>query len=1119
MTATASTADTIVLVLSEAAYLGNAQFAITVNGVQVGGIQTVDAVQAYGQTQSFTVQGNFGTGPQVIGVKFLNPATGGTVATTRSLYLDSVSLDGTAIVADATVTATTTETITAASPPPATNTLTVNVAESAYLGNAQFIVLVDGVQVGGTFTATALEASGQSQNVTLTGDFGPGPHSVSVELVNYASGSTSGAARDLTVNSVTYDGVTTAVGAELASDTSTKPVTVADAATVTAGAVQPTDTLVLYMAEDAYEGNAQFTVSVDGVQVGGVMTATASHGAGAQQAFTLYGNWGAEPNAVTVTFLNDFSNSGGDRNLYVDAITYDGVAQAGDSATLFSDGSKTFSVQADTLVLYLAEDAYQGDAQFTVSINGQQVGGVMTVTAQRGLGQQEAFTFDGNYGTGPQSVVVTFLNDFSNSGGDRNLYVDSIVYNGITQAGQTAPLFSDGSKTFTVDTDTLVLNLAEDAYQGDAEFTVAVNGTQVGGIMTATAIRSLGQQQAFTFDGNWGAGPVKVTVTFLNDFSNSGGDRNLYVDSIAYDGTVQAGESAPLFSDGSANFTVQTATTSSSTTTTTGSDTLIIDVAEDAYQGDAEFTVAVNGTLIGGVMTATALRSQGQEQAFTLTGNWGAGPVNVTVTYLNDFSNSGGDRNLFVDSISYDGSVQSGASASLFSDGSANFTVQAASAPVTAPATDTLTIYVSEDAYLGNAEFSVTVDGKQVGGIQTATASNADGDSQGITLTGAFGSGAHTVVVTFLNDASGPTGDRNLYVSGIDYNGSYTGVNAALFSTGSASTTVVGATPAPSKLPLLSPAGTFKYVGVDLSGLEFGTGIYPGVLNTNYVEPTHAEIDYYASQGMNVIRLPFDWERLQPVMNGPLNQQYLSLIDDVVSYAGSKGITVDLDLNNFGLYYGNEVGSAAVPNSAFANVWSQLAGHFASTSNVMFGLMNEPHEQTASQWLTSANDAIAAIRAAGATTQEILVPGTDWTGGESWESSGNASVMSGIVDPDMNFAYEIHQYLDADSSGTSTSVVSPEIGVDRLTEVTQWAQTNGVKLFLAEFGATSAAASLTANQNMLAYMAQNTNVWQGAVEWGGGPWWGSYGFATDPVNGVTTPQITMLKQFIDTQAH
>jgi endoglucanase len=1104
---TTSTADTLVLVLSEAAYLGDAEFTITVDGVQVGGIQTVTAVEAYGQTQAFTVQGNFGPGPHTVGVTFVNPASGGTAATTRSLYLDSVSLDGTAVAADATVTAKTTETITAASPPAATNTLTVNVSENAYKGDAQFVVLVDGVQVGGTQTATALESAGQSQNITLSGDFGSGPHKVSIKFLNYASGG-----RDLYVNSVTYDGSTTAVGTELKSDTSTKAVTVSDAATVTQGAVVPSDSLTLYMAEDYYLGNAQFTVSVNGQQVGGVMSATALHNAGAQSPFTFYGNWGAGPVSVTVNYLNDTSSSTGDRNLYVDSISYDGVSQPGQSAALDSNGSKTFDVQANTLVLYMSEDYYAGNAEFTVAINGQQVGGVMTATALHQQGQEEAFAFDGNYGTGPQSVVVTFLNDANNGGsGDRNLYVDSIAYNGVLQAGQNAPLFSNGSATFTVQTDTLTLQMSEDAYDGDAEFTVSINGQQVGGVMTATALHQQGQEEAFTFNGAYGAGPLAVVVTFLNDSNNGGsGDRNLYVDSMSYDGTVQLGQSAPLFSNGSADFTVQKA---SAPVTTTGSDTLVLDMSEDAFNGDAEFTVAINGQYVGGVMTATALHDLGQEEPFTFNGNYGAGPLSVVVTFLNDANNGGsGDRNLYVDSVTYDGTLQVGESAPLFSDGSATFSVQGTTTPVPPPPTDTLTIYVSEDAYMGDAQFSVTVDGTQVGGIQTATASHANGDEQGITLTGAFGAGPHTVVVTFLNDANGPTGDRNLYVDGIEYNTSYTGVNAALFSTGDASTTVVGGTPAPSSLPLLSPAGTFQYVGVDLSGLEFGNNVFPGVLNYDYVEPTHAEIDYYASEGMNVIRLPFDWERVQPVMNGPLDQNYLSLMDDVVSYAASKGITVDLALGSYGEYYGQPIGGTAVPDSAFANVWSQLATHYASAPNVMFGLMGEPAQQTPTQWLAAANDAIGAIRAAGA-TQEILVPGTDYDGGESWESSGNAAVMGGIVDPGMNFAYEIHQYLDANSSGQSMSVVSPEIGVDRLTEVTDWAQTIGAKLFLAEFGATSDPASLTANQNMLSYMAQNTNVWQAAVEWGGGPWWGSYGFATDPVNGVTTPQVSMLKTY------
>ena len=60
--------------------------------------------------------------------------------------------------------------------------------------------------------------------------------------------------------------------------------------------------------------------------------------------------------------------------------------------------------------------------------------------------------------------------------------------------------------------------------------------------------------------------------------------------------------------------------------------------------------------------------------------------------------------------------------------------------------------------------------------------------------------------------------------------------------------------------------------------------------------------------------------------------------------------------------------------------------------------MNEPHDQSASAWLGSANAAIAAIRNAGA-MQEILVPGSYWDGAGSWTTTDNATVIgTGVQD-------------------------------------------------------------------------------------------------------------------------
>jgi endoglucanase len=212
-------------------------------------------------------------------------------------------------------------------------------------------------------------------------------------------------------------------------------------------------------------------------------------------------------------------------------------------------------------------------------------------------------------------------------------------------------------------------------------------------------------------------------------------------------------------------------------------------------------------------------------------------------------------------------------------------------------------------------------------------------------------------------------------------------------------------------------------LGVNLAGAEFGSNV-PGTFGTDYTYPTHAEIDYYASKGMSVIRLPFLWERIQHTQNGSLDSVELGRLDDVVNYTTGKGLKIEIEPHNYGYGFGALIGSTQTPNSAFADVWGKLALHFKSNPDVIFGLMNEPHDQSASAWLGSANAAIAAIRNAGA-SQEILVPGSYWDGAWTWTSTDNAAVIgTGVQDAGHNFAFEVHQYLDADGSGTHSGVVS-----------------------------------------------------------------------------------------------
>lgn len=58
-------------------------------------------------------------------------------------------------------------------------------------------------------------------------------------------------------------------------------------------------------------------------------------------------------------------------------------------------------------------------------------------------------------------------------------------------------------------------------------------------------------------------------------------------------------------------------------------------------------------------------------------------------------------------------------------------------------------------------------------------------------------------------------------------------------------------------------------------------------------------MDYYISKNMNVFRVPFLWERLQPTLLGDFDTTYASSLDGVVSYATGKGAWVLLDVHKY----------------------------------------------------------------------------------------------------------------------------------------------------------------------------------------------------------------------------
>ena len=306
-----------------------------------------------------------------------------------------------------------------------------------------------------------------------------------------------------------------------------------------------------------------------------------------------------------------------------------------------------------------------------------------------------------------------------------------------------------------------------------------------------------------------------------------------------------------------------------------------------------------------------------------------------------------------------------------------------------------------------------------------------------------------------------------------------------------------------------------RYTGVNLSGAEFGVTV-PGTFGKDYTYPSHSDVDYFLTTGMNTFRLPFHWERLQHQAYAGFDADEQARLDDMVAYITGKGANVILDPHNYGRYYGGVIGQS-VPTAAFVEFWTRLAGRYKDNPRVIFGLMNEPHDMPTETWRDAATAAIAAIRATGATGL-ILVPGNAYSGAWSWTQdfygTPNATAMLSITDPANNMAFEVHQYMDGDSSGTAATCVSSTIGAERLQDFTDWLKHNGKRGFLGEFAGGRNQTCYAALDNMLRHIEANTDVWLGWTYWSAGPWWDDYIFSLQPLGNVERPQLTVLKQHI-----
>lgn len=261
-------------------------------------------------------------------------------------------------------------------------------------------------------------------------------------------------------------------------------------------------------------------------------------------------------------------------------------------------------------------------------------------------------------------------------------------------------------------------------------------------------------------------------------------------------------------------------------------------------------------------------------------------------------------------------------------------------------------------------------------------------------------------------------------------------------------------------------AAQVQFMGVAIAGGDFGceidgtcpTGSTQLPLGTSGGDGP-GQMQHWTSlaKPLNMFRLPISWQFLvNNQVGATLDATNLGKYDQLVQACLKTGAHCMIDIHNFARFNNAIIGQGGPADDAFVSLWTQLATKYAAQENMVFELMNEPHDLDVNLWAATCQKVVAAIRGAGATSQMILLPGTNFDSAATLVSSGSAAALMNITNPDGttdNLLLDIHKYLDEDNSGTHKTCTTNN--VDAFTTVADFLRQAGRKGFVSESGASS----------------------------------------------------------------
>jgi len=324
-------------------------------------------------------------------------------------------------------------------------------------------------------------------------------------------------------------------------------------------------------------------------------------------------------------------------------------------------------------------------------------------------------------------------------------------------------------------------------------------------------------------------------------------------------------------------------------------------------------------------------------------------------------------------------------------------------------------------------------------------------------------------------------------------------------------------------IPVAPTAPQLVNFGVTIAGAEFGSDKASfcnediGQLGQDYFYNKPWTFNWFQQEGIDLFRIPFRWERIQPLLGGPLNESELDRLIKILRWSENKDVRVILDLHNFGRYSlrHNEKIVSAVVNKKYngellvsiadlIDVWAKIisACDDAGVTPWALGLMNEPHDMGFGNWRKISSQLVSGLREQGS-THTLLVSGDGWSSAENWKKQHGAKTW--IDDPLDNSIYEAHVYFDHDGAGKYGLSFGEELRRDpniyerpqqRLQPFLDWLKKNNARGIIGEIGIPNSIKpwERVAREAMLLLQQNDIEM----VYWAAGERWGDYLMSIQP---------------------